>query len=218
MAKDPEPDRPRRSGRKLFEPPNLGGWRKRDCRYSPTRWATPRQVAQHIMADDVYVIDVRNQAEWEEERLPAARPSCWAIWRSTWMNCRAIKPLVLHCCAAPAQPYRRQPAVPTASLESSTWSVAFPDWTADGLPVDQGILMRVSPALSTTPGFDPVLQVDCRRQKVSGRQSVGRFQCHCLLPRPLPRRFPATRCLAGQRLGTITDTCASGPVESRSRC
>ncbi|MCB0235821.1 MAG: MBL fold metallo-hydrolase, partial [Anaerolineae bacterium] len=122
-----------------FEPPNLGGWQEAGLSLQSYQMATPRQVAQHIMADDVYVIDVRNQAEWEEERLPAARHIMLGYLEEHVEELPRDKPLVLHCRAG------TRSAIGASLLQASgitgiiNMVGGIRDWTADGLPVDQGI-------------------------------------------------------------------------------
>lgn len=119
-----------------FEPPTLGGWQEAGLPLQSYQMATPRQVAQRILANEVTVIDVRNQTEWQEDRLAAAQHIMLGYLEDQIAALPRDKPLVVHCRtgirSAIAASLLQAQGVPTVINMLG----GIRDWMADGLPVE----------------------------------------------------------------------------------
>ena len=119
-----------------FEPPTLGGWMEAGLSMQSYQMATPRQIAQRIMADDVYVLDVRNQSEWDEDRLTAGHHIMLGYLEEQAADLPRDKPVVVHCRTG------MRSAIAASLLQARgvpgviNMVGGIRDWMADGLPVE----------------------------------------------------------------------------------
>ena len=122
-----------------FEPPPVDTWSDAGLPMQSYQMATPRQIAQQILGDEVYVVDVRNQTEWDEDRLSAADHIMLGYLEDHAATLPHDKPVVVHC----------RTGVRSAIGASLLQAKGIPgvinmvgglrDWMADGLPVEQGL-------------------------------------------------------------------------------
>lgn len=121
-----------------FEPPPMNTWLEVGLPSQSYQMSTPRQIAQRILANEVTVIDVRNQTEWDEDRLAAAQHIMLGYLEDQIAALPRDKPVVVHCRtgvrSAIAASLLQAHGVP--SVINMVGGIR--DWMADGLPVEHG--------------------------------------------------------------------------------
>lgn len=80
-----------------FEPPTLDTWLESGQPVQSYQMATPRQVAQKILNNEVVVIDVRGLQEWQEGHLPNAEHVMLGYLQQAAPRLTPDKPVVVHC-------------------------------------------------------------------------------------------------------------------------
>ncbi|MEZ4766923.1 MAG: rhodanese-like domain-containing protein [Caldilineales bacterium] len=119
-----------------FEPPPVNTWSEAGLPMQSYHMAAPGEIARRILADEVRVIDVRNQSEWEEDRLAAADHIMLGYLEDQIATLPRDKPVVVQCRTG------ARSAIAASLLQANgvpgviNMVGGIRDWMADGLPVE----------------------------------------------------------------------------------
>lgn len=120
-----------------FEPPSLDSWLEAGQPVQSYQMASPSQVARRILEDDVTVLDVRSQAEWDSGHLPGAKHIMLGYLPQRALEFPPDAPVVVHCetggRSAIAASILQAQGIPTVINMVG----GMREWSASGLPVER---------------------------------------------------------------------------------
>jgi hydroxyacylglutathione hydrolase len=120
-----------------FEPPNLDTWLESGQPVQSYQLASPSQVAQRILDEEVLVIDVRGEQEWLEGHLPNATHIMLGYLPQVAEELPPDRPVVVHCLTG------GRSAIAASILQANgiprviNMVGGYREWTMDGLPVER---------------------------------------------------------------------------------
>lgn len=97
--------------------------------------ATADRLAERILNEDVIVIDVRNESEWTEDRLPGATHIMLGYLPERAEEIINSKPIVVHCRTGARSAIGASILKAAGAREVINMQGGLRDWAAAGLPV-----------------------------------------------------------------------------------
>lgn len=120
-----------------FESPGVDAWLEAGQPVQAYQMASAPQVARRIMDEDVLVIDVRGQTEWEEGHVPGATHVMLGYLPDYARQLRPDRPVVVQCLSG------SRSAIGASILQAAGIPAVinmvggFREWTASGLPIER---------------------------------------------------------------------------------
>jgi hydroxyacylglutathione hydrolase len=120
-----------------FESPGVDAWLEAGQPVQAYQMATAPQVARRILDQDVLVIDVRGQAEWEEGHVPGATHVMLGYLPEYARQLRTDRPVVVQCLSGSRSAIGASILQATGIPAVINMVGGYREWVASGLPTER---------------------------------------------------------------------------------